>query len=83
MKEEIRTPTPEEILNKSATQILWENGISIMEMNDEFNCSILKAMEEYKNLCLREAIEEIQNIKYPGADVNYQNIIEILKERIK
>ncbi|HTJ52651.1 MAG TPA: hypothetical protein VL443_24515 [Cyclobacteriaceae bacterium] len=34
---------------KSATTILFENGIDIGTLNDEFNSALLKAMEEYKN----------------------------------
>lgn len=34
---------------KTASAILYEYGINIMEYNDSFNSSLLKAMEEYKN----------------------------------
>jgi len=33
--------------NKSAEVILFDNGIDTMSLNDEFNTSMLKAMEEY------------------------------------
>jgi hypothetical protein len=34
-------------VGKSATQVLKEHGISIMELNDDFNTQLLHAMERY------------------------------------
>jgi hypothetical protein len=91
MKEEIRTPTPEEM---TPEQFLEE--ICKYELHNGGSIVYKKQIVEYKNLCLREAIEEIiadfegeiesgqNNPNVSLSDlIAYDKLIEILKERIK
>lgn len=43
---------------KTASEILFEYGIDIMKMNDDFNCQLLFAMERYAEQKEREAAEK-------------------------
>lgn len=36
-------------MNKTPTKILFENGINIMKLNDDFNDGILQSMQEFSN----------------------------------
>jgi hypothetical protein len=79
MKEEIRTPTPEEILKRGTG-----NYINCTDYDDA-----IKAMEEYSNLKLQEVIKELieeSTIAFQKNEIrgngNYLTILEILKERI-
>jgi hypothetical protein len=83
MKEEIRTPTPEGILNKIAdshSYTDWAEAMYDTHSHTQIEFAA-EAMEEYKNLCLREAIEEIEKNSSPLLAKDY--VIEILQERIK
>ncbi|MDX1936135.1 MAG: hypothetical protein SFU21_03425 [Flavihumibacter sp.] len=42
---------------KSAKQVLWEHGISLMNFNDEFNTQLLYAMERYAEQAVRNKIK--------------------------
>lgn len=46
-KSKLSQPTPTDSEIKTGTQILFEHGINIMELNDDFNSQLLAAMERY------------------------------------
>jgi predicted transcriptional regulator len=51
---------------KTASSILHEYGINIMEMNDDFNCQLLTAMERYaeqKSFALQLEVERLKKEK--------------------
>lgn len=51
-------------MTKTAKQILFEHGINIMELNDDFNTHLLHAMEEYASqpsAGLGEVIKEMED----------------------
>ncbi len=77
------TPTPEEFL--------MENKVPVYEDKDDFYWALpVTKLEEYKNLILKEIIEEYKEYKVDaprqfqdGYVFAQDEIIEILKERIK
>jgi sulfur relay (sulfurtransferase) DsrF/TusC family protein len=80
---EEKTPTPEEILKK----IIPNGCINLKSYNQEKEF-IIKAMEEYRALSIREAIEEIeriQNVEVNKQDevlVKFDEVIEIIKSKM-
>lgn len=67
---------------KTATEILHENGIDIMSLNDEFNTSLLKAMEEYASEAIRQKEEE-QQVDHASMDNYHRSKIWIEDQQIK
>lgn len=55
---------------KTAEEILYENGIDKMSLNDEFNCLLLKSIEEY-------AEQKLEELKKDGVS---KRIIDDMKE---
>ncbi len=91
VNELIKVDIPQEI--KTAGTVLYENGINTIEINDEFNTSVLKAMEvlnqcnkcfrPFWNDCKTTAIPQLCSCVYVSADIDVHNKIQQLEEENK
>ena len=70
---------------KRTTEILFENGINTGRLNDDFNCAMLKSMEEYaeqKSKPYEDLISQICG-ELEETENGHDVIIESVKQMIE